>query len=702
MSTGDVLQSKAQARARMQALCQEIQYHSYLYYTLDAPEISDASFDSLLRELKELEVAHPDLVLENSPTSRVGAQISEQFVPAPHQSRMYSLDNAMDFSELEDWFGRVEEALGRLPEFMCELKIDGSSLALTYNAGSLVRAATRGDGFVGEDITLNALNVSDVPRSFTLESGSDAQEQNALVELRGEVYMPKASFALLNKFQEEQGKPAFANPRNAAAGSLRQKDPRITRERDLATFMYAVADSSSVPANTQMQLLSWLKDKGFHVNPDVVLCLSKQEVYDFCTKALEIRESLAYEIDGVVVKVNSFKDQAVLGYTARSPRWAIAYKFPAEEKTTILKSITLQVGRTGVITPVAELEPVLVAGSVVSRATLHNKEELARKDVRPGDTVIVRKAGDVIPEVLGALVALRPANSEAWTMPKYCPSCGSLLVDDDAEVAVRCISPTCPAQALERLMHWVSRAALDIEGAGSEVVARLCAVGKLKSPADFYSLSVEDLSTLDTGRTRKDGSVVALGTKNAQKIYDSIQASKHKPLSCVLFGLGIRHVGKTLAQMIAQHFPHIDALMAASAEELAELDGLGQVIAYSLYEYLHLEETHMLIDRLKACGFVLEEELAAKELGDLPLEGLSFVLTGTLEELRMSRDVAASHLRDLGATIVGSVSKKTSYVVCGNKAGSKMKKAQELGIPLLFEEDLKRLLDTKSLDGIKV
>ncbi|HIT50824.1 MAG TPA: NAD-dependent DNA ligase LigA, partial [Candidatus Aveggerthella excrementigallinarum] len=420
------------AGARIQALRREIEHHTYLYYALDAPTISDAAFDSLMRELRELEAAHPEFYDPASPTQRVGGYVGEQFAPVVHEQRMYSLDNAMDLDELDAWLERTKEALGREVPLVCELKIDGSSIALTYEDGVLVRAATRGDGTTGEDVTVNVRTVRDVPLRLRAEA-LDGIARTGSIELRGEVYMPKASFEALNVAAEDNGRAPFANPRNAAAGSLRQKDPKVTQGRDLSTFIYAVADERALSASGQWELLEWLREAGFHVNPDVKRCETAAEVHEFCERALEKRQSLPYEIDGVVVKVDSFALQAEMGFTARAPRWAIAFKFPPEEKTTLLRDITVQVGRTGVLTPVAELEPVVVAGSTVARATLHNLDEVRRKDVRVGDTVIVRKAGDVIPEVLGPVESLRPADAVPWDMPATCPSCGAPVVREEGE-----------------------------------------------------------------------------------------------------------------------------------------------------------------------------------------------------------------------------------------------------------------------------
>ena len=681
--------------ARIEQLRREIEHHSYLYYAKDAPEISDGAFDSLMRELRELEAAHPDLVDPSSPTQRVGGYVGEQFAPVRHERRMYSLDNAMDLGELDAWLDRVKETFGHMVPVVCELKIDGSSIALTYEDGRLVRAATRGDGTTGEDVTANMRTVRDVP--LRLREGALAQLADAAapVELRGEVYMPKVSFAMLNEAAEANGRAAFANPRNAAAGSLRQKDPAVTAHRDLSTFLYAVADERALRASGQWELLQWLREAGFHVNPDVELCETEEAVHAFCTRALERREDLPYEIDGVVVKVSSFVQQEAMGYTARAPRWAIAFKFPPEEKTTILRDITVQVGRTGVLTPVAELDPVVVAGSTVARATLHNEDEVHRKDVRVGDTVIVRKAGDVIPEVLGPVLSLRPEGAPTWHMPERCPSCDSPVIREEGEVAYRCISIDCPAQALERLLHWASRGALDIDGMGEEIVARLVESGRLADVADYYTLDEVELSLLDMGRVNKDGEPIRLGQTVAKKLVAAIEASRTRTFARALFGLGIRHVGKTTAELLAAAYPSIGLLAAASEEDLAAIEGIGPKIAHSVYLFLRTPDNAAVIERLRARGVRLEDD-AAEPAEQLPqtLAGLTFVLTGSLVESGMTRDEAGAALKARGAKVSGSVSKKTSFVVAGEAAGSKYDKAVSLGVPVLDEAALLHILET--------
>lgn len=681
---------------RAEALRREIEHNTYLYYALDSPAITDAAFDSLMRELREIEQAHPELITPTSPTQRVGGYVGEQFGPVSHASRMYSLDNAMDEGELIAWMEGVREALGELPKFCCELKIDGSSIALTYRDGELVRAATRGDGTTGEDITANIRTVKDVPLRLQPESLSGIADGVDEIELRGEVYMPKRSFESLNLAAEAQGRSPFANPRNAAAGSVRQKDPAITATRDLSTFIYACADDADLKATTQWGLLEWLKGAGFHVNPDVRLCSSIDEVIGFCHASLEKRGDLPYEIDGVVVKVDSFAIQHEMGFTSRAPKWAIAFKFPPEEKTTILRDITVQVGRTGVLTPVAELDPVFVAGSTVARATLHNEDEIHRKDIRIGDTVIVRKAGDVIPEVLGPILSLRPENALVWHAPKTCPSCGMPVVRDDEGVAYRCISIDCPAQALERLLHWASREAMDIDGMGEEIVGRLVECGRVSDVADYYSLTEDELARLDMGRTSKDGESIRLGHTVAAKLINQIEESKTRDFARVIGGLGIRHVGKNTARDIVEVYPSMEALMDADEAALESVYGIGAKVARSIFEFLHTPDNIAVIERLGKAG--VNMQAAQKDAGDpsipKPLSGLTFVITGTLSNSGMNRTEAQEALMALGAKVTNSVSKKTSFVVAGEDAGSKFDKAVALGVPVLDEAQFLEVVET--------
>ena len=562
------------------------------------------------------------------------------------------------------------------------------------------------------------ISIQDVPMHLSEKSLTHmGTDRDRVIEVRGEVYMPKGSFVRLNDEADAEGRDPFANPRNAAAGSLRQKDPKVTAKRDLSTFIYAIADAAPLHVHSQHEFLDWLRDAGFHVNPNVASCKTPTEVHEFCADALAHRSNLDYDIDGVVVKVDSFQQQSDLGFTARAPRWAIAFKFPPEEKTTVLREIRVQVGRTGVLTPVAEFDPVTVAGSTIARATLHNIDEVHRKDVRVGDTIVVHKAGDVIPEVVGPVLDKRWPDAQPWQMPTTCPVCGSPVVHEEGEVAYRCVSLDCAAQLKERLLHWVSRGCMDVDGVGDELVDKMIAAGLLHDVADFYQLTVEDIAGLDTGRTYaasnarrgvRAGDPILVGQKTARKAIDEIARSKQQPLGRVLFALGIRLVGKSVGELLAQRFLSIDRLVLASEEEIASIDGVGPKIAASVKGFLAVPENLEVLERLRQAGLTLEEDLgqmtadAAAATGvsadlasEQPLAGLTFVLTGTL--VRRTRDEAGAALKALGAKVTGSVSKKTSFVVAGPKAGSKLAKAESLGVPVLDEEQLEIILTTGEL-----
>ena len=691
--------------ARAAELNRILNHAAYAYYALDNPELTDAEFDRLLIELQQLEAAYPELVTEDSYTQRVGGYVSEQFEPVQHAARMYSMDDAMNLEELDAWLSRTDEALGASPTnpvaYTCELKIDGLGVALTYRDGQFVRAATRGDGSTGENVTANVLTISDVPRELALAGLEQVENRglNQSIEVRGEVYMPKHSFIRLNEDADAAGKQPFANPRNAAAGSLRQKDPKITAHRDLETFIYAVADEGPLDVHSQWEFLNWLRSCGFNVNPHARRCLSAHEVHDFCAQALEQRGDLNYDIDGVVVKVDSFASQEALGFTSRAPRWAIAFKFPPEEKQTVLREIRIQVGRTGVLTPVAEFDPVTVAGSTIARATLHNLDEIRRKNVREGDTIIVHKAGDVIPEVVGPVLSLRPADAVEFQMPATCPSCGSPVIQEEGEVAFRCVSIDCPAQAVERLIHWGSRKAMDIDGLGDELINRMVEEGVLSDVADFYDkLTEEVLASMPTGRVydtdtadHLSGDSIPVGHTIAKKVMAKVEESKTRGLGRVLFGIGMRHVGANVAELLAQEFGSIQALATAPVEKIAEIPGIGPKIAESVHEFFSIPENVAVIERLRQAGVVLEEEKPENELPQT-LAGLTFVLTGTLEHF--TRDEAGAQLKAMGAKVSGSVSKKTSFVVAGEAAGSKLTKAESLGVPVLDEAALQQILET--------
>ena len=691
-------------RVRAAELNRLLSTYAYQYYALDDPQVTDAEFDRLLRELQSIEEVHPELVTPDSYTQRVGGYVSEQFEPVRHAQRMYSIDDAMNLEELDEWLARTDEALGSTPEhpvaYTCELKIDGLGVALTYRDAQFVRAATRGDGTTGENVTANVRTIGDIPHALA-QAGLARVADGGLgqsVEVRGEVYMPKHSFVRLNEDADAAGREPFANPRNAAAGSLRQKDPKVTAHRDLETFIYAVADEAPLAVTTQWQFLQWLRDCGFNVNPNAARCTSAREVHEFCANALAHREDLDYDIDGVVVKVDSFDGQAALGFTARAPRWAIAFKFPPEEKRTVLREIRVQVGRTGVLTPVAEFDPVLVAGSTIARATLHNIDEVRRKNVRVGDTIVVHKAGDVIPEVVGPVLELRPEGSVDWEMPSACPSCGSSVIREEGEVAYRCVSIDCPAQATERLIHWGSRNAMDIDGLGDEIVSRMVEQGLLTDVADFYDkLTEEALSEVSCGRQTVDGDDIVVGKTIAAKVMAQVNESRDRGLARVLFGLGIRHVGANVARALATHFRSMQALMTAAPEDIAAIDGVGPKIAASVHEFFSVKKNVAVVERLREAGVVLEEEV---EEPDAPqtLAGLTFVLTGTLQNYK--RTEAAKLLEAMGAKCTGSVSKKTSYVIAGEAAGSKLTKAEQLGVPVLDESALVQILTTGQVPGL--
>ncbi len=702
-SSQEQSQTPAQRAAELNSMLSRA---AYQYYALDAPEMTDAEFDRLLQELIHIEDEHPELRSPQSYTQRVGGYVGEQFEAVRHAQRMYSMDDAMDLAELDAWLERTEESLAEVSAepvaYTCELKIDGLGVALTYVDGQFVRAATRGDGTTGELVTSNVLTIDDVPRMLAPDgmNGMAGEGFGQSVEVRGEVYMPKQSFVRLNEANDAAGRTPFANPRNAAAGSLRQKDSKVTAARDLATFIYAVADESPLHVQSQWGFLGWLRDCGFAVNDHAARCTSAAEVHAFCEKALAMREELDYDIDGVVVKVDSFAQQDALGFTARAPRWAIAFKFPPEEKRTVLREIRIQVGRTGVLTPVAEFDPVSVAGSTIARATLHNIDEIRRKDVRVGDTIVVHKAGDVIPEVVGPVTegdeGLAHERRELWEMPELCPSCGSPVVREEGEVAYRCISIDCHAQAVERLIHWGSRNAMDIDGLGEELVRRMVDQGVLSDVADFYDkLTMEQLAAVSTGRQNKAGEDIVVGKVVAKKIMKQVDESRDRGLGRVLFGIGIRHVGANVGLLLAQHFGSLEKLSLASEEDIAAVEGIGPKISTSIHEFFATPQNAAVLERLREAGVRLTEEQTVGEDTPQPLAGLTFVLTGSLE--KFTRKAAGDALKALGAKVTGSVSKRTSYVVAGAAAGSKLTKAEQLGVPVLDEEALGQILETGEL-----
>ena len=649
---------------RMNELVALLNRYATEYYTSDNPSVSDSEYDRLYRELVELETAYPDQVLADSPTHRVGGKILDGFEKYSHQYPLYSLQDAFSREELEAFDARVRKEVAH-PTYICELKIDGLSISLTYEKGILVAGATRGDGSVGENITENLKRVKDIP--LTLLEELD-------ITVRGECYMPRSSFDQVNQARQENGEPEFANPRNAAAGTLRQLDTAVVAKRNLATFLYQEASPST--RDSQEKVLKHLEQLGFVVNPKRILTENIDEIWDFIQEVGQERDNLPYDIDGVVIKVNDLASQEELGFTVKAPKWAVAYKFPAEEKEAQLLSVDWTVGRTGVVTPTANLTPVQLAGTTVSRATLHNVDYIAEKDIRKDDTVIVYKAGDIIPAVLRVVESKR-ISEEKLDIPTNCPSCDSDLLHFEDEVALRCINPRCPAQIMEGLIHFASRDAMNITGLGPSIVEKLFAANLVKDVADIYCLKEEDFLLLE-----------GVKEKSASKLYQAIQASKENSAEKLLFGLGIRHVGSKASQLLLQHFHSIENLAQADPEEVASIESLGGVIAKSLQTYFATEGSEILLRELKEAGVNLDYK-GQTVVADAALSGLTVVLTGKLE--RLKRSEAKSKLESLGAKVTGSVSKKTDLVVAGADAGSKLQKAQELGIEVRDEAWLESL-----------
>lgn len=649
---------------RMNELVALLNRYATEYYTSDNPSVSDSEYDRLYRELVELETSYPDQVLADSPTHRVGGKVLDGFEKYSHQYPLYSLQDAFSREELEAFDARVRKEVAH-PTYICELKIDGLSISLTYEKGILVAGATRGDGSVGENITENLKRVKDIP--LTLPEELD-------ITVRGECYMPRASFDQVNQARQENGEPEFANPRNAAAGTLRQLDTAVVAKRNLATFLYQEASPST--RDSQEKVLNHLEQLGFVVNPKRILAENIDEIWHFIQEVGEERDSLPYDIDGVVIKVNDLAGQEELGFTVKAPKWAVAYKFPAEEKEAQLLSVDWTVGRTGVVTPTANLTPVQLAGTTVSRATLHNVDYIAEKDIRKDDTVIVYKAGDIIPAVLRVVESKR-VSEEKLDIPINCPSCDSDLLHFEDEVALRCINPRCPAQIMEGLIHFASRDAMNITGLGPSVVEKLFAANLVKDVADIYRLKEDDFLLLE-----------GVKEKSAAKLYQAIQASKENSAEKLLFGLGIRHVGSKASQLLLQHFHSIENLAQADPVEVASIESLGGVIAKSLQTYFATEGSEILLRELKEAGVNLDYK-GQTVVANAALSGLTVVLTGKLE--RLKRSEAKSKLESLGAKVTGSVSKKTDLVVAGADAGSKLQKAQELAIEVRDEAWLESL-----------
>jgi DNA ligase (NAD+) len=668
--------------ARVAALRRQLQAASYAYYVLDDPIMADEVYDRLYRQLQELETAHPQLITADSPTQRVGEKPATQFGSVRHAIPLYSLENAFDLGEFQSWEDRWRRQAPQVGavEYVAELKIDGSALALTYEQGVLVRAATRGDGTAGEEITQNVKTIRSIPLRLQTD------QPPAVVEVRGEAFLPLAVFEQINQERLAREEAPFANPRNAAAGTLRQLDSRIVAQRQLDFFAYTLhllpeENQPGPRPESQWQALELLRRFGFRVNPNRQLCQSSAEVQAYYDRWASQRHQLAYLTDGVVVKLNDLALQEELGFTQKFPRWAVALKYPAEEVPTRLRGVTFQVGRTGAVTPVAELEPVQLAGTTVARATLHNGDRLAALAIHQGDTVIVRKAGEIIPEVVRVMPELRPPDAPPVTMPDHCPQCGEALVKLAEEAVTRCINRSCPAIVQGAIIHWARRDALDIEGLGVKWVQQLVDQGLVHSVADLYGLRVEDLLPLER-----------MGPQLAQKLVGAIAASKSRPWAAALYGLGIRHVGTVNAKTLAQHLPSVAALAAAPSDRLASIEGIGPEIAQAVSQWFANPANQTLIERLQQAGLTLASTEPTATAADQPLAGKTFVLTGTLPHL--TRPQATAKIEAVGGKVVSSVSQVTDYLVAGDKAGSKLTKAEKLGIPILDETALLNLIST--------
>lgn len=659
-------------RERIQKLREVIEYHNYRYYVLDDPEISDYEYDQLLAELAGLESEYPEYLTETSPTQRVGGQPISSFETVTHRVPLLSLNNAYDLDELRAFDERLRRTLGEQPEYVVELKIDGLAVSLLYENGVLLWGATRGDGVTGEDVTHNIRVIPSIPLRLRTKEPLE-------IEIRGEVYMSRLDFEKVNKERAEQNESLFANPRNAAAGSLRQLDPRIVRKRRLNMFAYGIGYISGREApKTHWESLQLIRELGLRVNEHAALCESIDAVIEYCAKWQEERDTLPYDIDGIVIKVNSILKQNQLGFTSKGPRWAIAYKFPPKQRTTVVKEIKVQVGRTGVLTPLAILDTVEVDGSMVSKATLHNEDYIKEKDIRIGDTVVIQKAGDIIPEVVKVITGKRTGNEIPFVMPQECPDCGSKVKREPGEVATRCVNASCPSRLKEGLEHFVSRNAMNIEGMGPRLITQLVERGLVKDAADIYELSGSDLLMLER-----------MGEKSVLKLLDAIEMSKQNPLNRLLFGLGIRHVGERAAKVLAKHFGSMDRLMRADIPELTAVEEIGEVIARSIKDFFSEEQNVNLIKRLESHGVNMVEE-ETREVQSQSLQGKRFVFTGTLE--RWGRTEAKRIVESLGGVVSSQVSGNTDYVVVGSKPGSKADKARQLGVPMLTEEEFEVLI----------
>lgn len=666
------------AERKISDLVKRIEHHNRLYHEQDRPEITDQEYDQLIRELTELENSFPDLISEDSPTRRVGGEPLPFFEKVVHKTPMLSLGNAFGEEDLRDFDRRVRQAVGSQDvRYVCELKIDGLAVSLRYENGVFVRGATRGDGTTGEDITQNLKTIRSIPLRLT---------KPVSLEVRGEAYMSKGAFEKLNKEREERGEALFANPRNSAAGSLRQLDPKIAASRQLDTFIYGIGDLQGETVDSHSEGLDLLESLGFMVNRERRVFDNIDDLIAFIAVWTEKRPQLPYEIDGMVIKVDSYAQQQELGFTAKSPRWAIAYKFPAEEAVTVLTGIEVSVGRTGTVTPTALLKPVSLAGTTVKRASLHNEDIIREKGLLIGDHVVVKKAGDIIPEIVAVLPERRTGDEVPFAMPTHCPECGSDLVRLEEEVALRCINPMCPAQIREGIIHFVSRTAMNIDGLGEKVVAQLFNDGIIHSVADLYYLHQQRDVLLGMER---------MGEKSVDNLLAAIEASKQNSLERILFGLGIRLVGAKAARVLAEHFGHMDAIMQANEEDLTQIDEIGPKMAASLVNYFRQPQAEAVIERLKAAGVNMEYKGIRIESGaDLPFAGKTIVLTGTLAQ--MSRQEAEEAIARLGGKVTGSVSKKTDLVIAGEKAGSKLEKAEKLGVAVMDEAGFLQVLEGNS------
>ncbi len=653
-------------KERLLQLTETLKYHARKYYVEDSPEITDYEYDMMQKELRQLEERFPQWAQPDSPTRRIGGAPLEQFQPVAHQFPMESLQDVFSIEEIREFDARMKERDAGV-RYTCELKIDGLSVSLSYENGNLVRGATRGDGLVGEDVTENLRTVYDIPLSVP--------ETRPLVA-RGEVYMSAQSFERVNREQEDLGQPLFANPRNAAAGSLRQLDSRICASRGLSCFCFNVQNARELGFASHYESLQYLKKQGFSIIDPLLYTDDVEEIVAFVQDIAEKRGELPFGIDGMVIKVDSLALRAELGSTAKFPRWAVAYKFPPEEKQARLLDILIQVGRTGVLTPNAVFEPVRLAGTTVSRASLHNRDFIAQKDVRIGDTIVVRKAGDIIPEVVSVVREKRPPDAVPFEMPKTCPVCGAPVFEDPDEAAIRCTGPECPAQLTRRITHFASRDAMDIEGLGPAVAEALLAAKRITSPGDLYFLKAEDIAPLEK-----------MGQKSAQNLVDSIDRSRTQPLSRLLFAFGIRHVGQKASRVVAAAFPSLEHIQQASEEELTAVRDIGSVTAHSLKQWLAAPQAAHLLTRLREAGVNMTEPVRKT---DGLLTGKTFVLTGTLS--KYTRDEATRRIEASGGKVSGSVSKKTDYLLAGEAAGSKLKKAQELGVPVITEEEFEQML----------